>query len=354
MEKRRSPWISIVLFVAAVVFALLSFFLQMDAGELRSNIAGLTKDNQQLTEQVEALQEEKTALSTELQAAKDELAGLREDIANMYVAPRVRFSTDEAIQGDIVTVIVEMNSAQAEPTIETPLGEPHFVHLEDGSQIAFVPVGYAQTPGDYEIRVGIEDVEYVSKLHVGKREYGEQHMTMSSSTAASTVGASGANQDWNEKIVSLFDSWDDEKYWTVPFVQPVEGRISTQFGLYRYTTYTDGGSRTTRHTGIDIACPEGTPVPTSNAGRVVFAGEVIITGNTVVIEHGGGLKTYYYHLNKISCQAGDMVSPGDIIGEVGMTGYATGPHLHFEVRIGNMSLSPWEMFDGSSDLYKFD
>ncbi len=126
------------------------------------------------------------------------------------------------------------------------------------------------------------------------------------------------------------------------------GRISTEFGLYRYT---NGSKTPTRHTGIDIAAAEGTNVPASNDGRVVFAGDVIITGNTVVIEHGGGLKTYYFHLSSINTKEGDMVEQGDVIGRVGSTGYATGPHLHFEVKLGEFPLSPWPLFDGSSSIY---
>jgi murein DD-endopeptidase MepM/ murein hydrolase activator NlpD len=128
----------------------------------------------------------------------------------------------------------------------------------------------------------------------------------------------------------------------------VEGRITSSFGLYRYI---NGATTPSRHQGIDIAVPTGTPVPASNRGRVVQADFVIMTGNTVVIEHGGGLKTYYYHMSEIDCAVGDMVEQGDIIGLVGSTGYSTGAHLHFEVRIDNRSVSPWPLIDGTSPIY---
>ena len=131
----------------------------------------------------------------------------------------------------------------------------------------------------------------------------------------------------------------------------MEGRVTTEFGVYRYT---NGSDRPRRHTGVDFAIEEGTPVPASNAGRVLFAGDVIITGKSVVIEHGGGLKTYYYHLSELNVETGAMVEKGEIIGLVGMTGYSTGPHLHFEVKLGDYALSPWELFDGSSDLYRWE
>ena len=128
----------------------------------------------------------------------------------------------------------------------------------------------------------------------------------------------------------------------------MEGTITSSFGLYRYI---NGSTTASRHQGIDIAAPEGTPVPASNRGQVVFADFVIMTGNTVVIEHGAGLKTIYMHLSEIDCAEGDIVEQGDIIGLVGSTGYSTGPHLHFEVRIGDQSVSPWPLIDGTSDIY---
>ena len=155
-------------------------------------------------------------------------------------------------------------------------------------------------------------------------------------------------KNWAERIKVLWETYDENKYWTEAFLQPCFARISTEFGLYRYT---NDNPNPGRHTGIDIAAEENTPVQASNAGRVVRAESIIYTGNTIVIEHGGGLKTYYYHMNALNVKEGDMVERGQIIGTVGSTGYSTGAHLHFEVKIGRNSLSPWELFDGSSEVY---
>ena len=274
--------------------------------------------------------------------------------AKKYTAPTISFSSEETVQGDILSVKVNMNSekGKAEPEISTDLGDPIFISDSEGSYVAFVPIWYAQNPGSYEINVTAGPVEKTKFIKVSKYSFGEQHMTMSSETAESTIGADNANADYNQKVKATFTVFDDQKYWSEPFIRPVDGRVSTEFGLYRYTTYTGGGSRTTRHTGIDLGVPEGTPVPASNTGRVIFAGEVIITGNTIVIEHGGGLRTYYFHLSEIDCKEGDMVERGQIIGKVGTTGYSTGAHLHFELKIGAYSLNPWPLFDGSSGIYK--
>ncbi len=265
--------------------------------------------------------------------------------------PFAAISANEAAQGSILTLRLEKAFYKDEPVIETDLGDAIFIEEEDGACLSVIPVWYAQNPGDYEVKVSLGEWTHSETVSVTRTQYGRQDLTVSSSTVASTRGAAGANEDYAEKIKPTYAMADPMQYWEGLFIRPVEGRVTTQFGLYRYT---NGSSTPTRHTGIDLAIAKGTPVPASNSGRVLYAGPVIISGNTVVIEHGGGLKTYYMHLDSIDVKEGDMVTKGDIIGKVGTTGYSTGPHLHFEVKIGSMSLDPWPLFDGTSGLYFFD
>ena len=265
--------------------------------------------------------------------------------------PSVEISSNEASQGSILTLRLDRAFFKEEPVIETELGDAIFIEEDDGTYLSVIPVWYAQNPGDYEVKVSLGERSFSKTVSVTRTQYGRQDLTVSSSTVASTRGAAGANEDYAEKIKSTYAMADPVQYWEGLFIRPVEGRVTTQFGMYRYT---NGSTTATRHTGVDLAIAKGTPVPASNSGRVLFAGPVIISGNTVVIEHGGGLKTYYMHLDSIDVAEGDMVSKGDIIGKVGTTGYSTGPHLHFEVKIGSMSLDPWSLFDGTSGLYFFD
>ena len=261
--------------------------------------------------------------------------------------PEVVFAADSALQGDLVTVRVDMGIQTEGPVIETELGTPSFVKLGEDLYEAYIPINYNCEPGAWAVTVSVGDHSFVQEIQVNEREYSTQRLTMSAATIAATTGAPGANEDWNEKMVPLLTTADPEKYWEGEFMQPCQGRISSKFGLYRYTN----DNPVVRHTGIDIACPQGTPIAAPNNGRVVFADFVIKTGYTVVIEHGGGLKTHYYHMVENLVQEGDFVEKGDIIALVGTTGYSTGPHLHFEVKLGEASLSPWELFDGTSSLF---
>ena len=86
-----------------------------------------------------------------------------------------------------------------------------------------------------------------------------------------------------------------------------------------------------KHTGVDLACPTGTPINATMSGKIVKTGWTNIFGNYVIINHGNGYQTLYAHMSKILCRTGQSVSQGTRIGLVGSTGYSTGPHLHFTV-----------------------
>jgi murein DD-endopeptidase MepM/ murein hydrolase activator NlpD len=100
------------------------------------------------------------------------------------------------------------------------------------------------------------------------------------------------------------------------------------------------------HTGLDLGAPAGAPVHAAGGGRVVRAESVSGYGNLVIIDHGGGLETRYAHLAGFSVQKGDVVRPGEIVGQVGATGRVTGPHLHFEVRRDGQALDPADEMPG--------
>jgi murein DD-endopeptidase MepM/ murein hydrolase activator NlpD len=117
-------------------------------------------------------------------------------------------------------------------------------------------------------------------------------------------------------------------------IWPLQGRITSPFGAIRRW----GGGY--RHTGIDIAAPYGSPIAAADHGEVIFAGWWDGYGKAVVIDHGRGRSTVYAHLSRIYVQVGNVVAKGQTIGLAGSTGYSTGPHLHFEVRINGVPVNP--------------
>ncbi len=125
-----------------------------------------------------------------------------------------------------------------------------------------------------------------------------------------------------------------------PFIMPVEGEITTDFGSERI--YNDGVTRW-RHKGIDISAKKGTPVKATNNGIVAGTYSSKIYGNFVIINHGVGIYSLYMHLQKVYVKNNQQVFKNDIIGTVGDTGFATGPHLHWQINIHKIPINPKEL-----------
>ena len=128
--------------------------------------------------------------------------------------------------------------------------------------------------------------------------------------------------------------------WRTPFLPPVEEYRPTNFGARRVIN----GDPRMPHSAVDIRLPAGTPVRAIADGQVAFAGEQFFGGRSVVIDHGGGVFSVYYHLKEFSVAEGQEISRGDRVGSVGATGRATGPHLHFGVRVPGGRVDPTRLF----------
>jgi murein DD-endopeptidase MepM/ murein hydrolase activator NlpD len=120
------------------------------------------------------------------------------------------------------------------------------------------------------------------------------------------------------------------------FLWPARGVITSGFGFRRHPIF---GIRR-MHTGVDIGAPRGAPVEAAADGRVIYTGWFGGYGKIVIIDHGGGVSTLYAHLSQILTEEGRSVRQGEIIARVGSTGYSTGPHLHFEVRVNGRPIDP--------------
>ena len=126
------------------------------------------------------------------------------------------------------------------------------------------------------------------------------------------------------------------------FILPVNGWISSRFGMRKHPIF----KRKIKHTGIDIAAPKGYKVRAANSGKVIFSGTKGGYGKSILIYHGKRQKdgksvsTFYAHQSRLLVKKGDKVIKGDEIGWVGSTGFATGPHLHFEVKLAGVPVDP--------------
>ena len=137
--------------------------------------------------------------------------------------------------------------------------------------------------------------------------------------------------------------------WRGGFIRPVEGRVSGEFGGQRIMNKVPKSP----HRGMDIAAKEGTEVRAAADGKVVLAyPDLFYSGNLIVVDHGFGLQTIYAHLSKMNVKLNDKVKQGDVIGLVGKTGRATGPHLHFGASLRDVRFNPQSLLDMNSNLQK--
>lgn len=137
--------------------------------------------------------------------------------------------------------------------------------------------------------------------------------------------------------------------WLSGFIMPVEGRISGKFGGQRIMNNIPKNP----HQGMDIAAPEGTAIKASADGEIALAyPDLFYSGNVIVIDHGFGLQTIYAHMKDMNVKLGDKVKKGDIIGTVGKTGRATGPHLHWGASLRNVRFNPQSLIDMEKNQLK--
>jgi murein DD-endopeptidase MepM/ murein hydrolase activator NlpD len=134
--------------------------------------------------------------------------------------------------------------------------------------------------------------------------------------------------------------------WAGAFIQPRNTKVFSNFAESRSYRYNGKDIDTQVHFGYDLASLKNSPVPAANAGAVVFAGPLTIYGNAVIVDHGMGLMTLYGHLSTIDVKEGTAVTQGQQLGRTGTTGLAVGDHLHYEVLIQGVSVTPVEWWDG--------
>lgn len=144
----------------------------------------------------------------------------------------------------------------------------------------------------------------------------------------------------NRQLAPIFSAFTPRQLWQGAFLRPVPGTVTQTFG----DKYSRDGGKTfySYHEGLDIGAWTGTPVLAANSGRVVVARSLHVRGNGVIIDHGMGVFSGYYHMSRIVAREGSDVQKGDLIGYVGETGFATGPHLHWEIRLDNQYVDPTE------------
>jgi murein DD-endopeptidase MepM/ murein hydrolase activator NlpD len=257
---------------------------------------------------------------------------------------KVSWSPQELRQGEVLFVQVKPEAEFA--SVEGDLdGTPIYFYKQEGDGLAgIVGVDMATSPGQRYLRVAIKDLEgrsfeRVFEVQVQKVEFEVQRLTLPEEMVTLTGEALQRVLEENRKLKRIFNQVRPERLWRHPFIKPVDGPITGAFGLRRILN----NEPRSPHSGVDIGVPEGTEVEACNDGIVVFVQELYLCGKTIIIDHGFGLYSMYFHLSEMQVQEGDTVQVGDCIGLVGATGRVTGPHLHWGIKLLGARVDPYSL-----------
>ena len=248
--------------------------------------------------------------------------------------------TPETISpGDLFLVQAKLD--QNEPANAEFIGNTIRMHQSDNDHlIAFVPVDVNTAPGNYKVTVNNGRSELTSIGKIESKEFETIHLTL----PEGKVTLSPENQKRaNEEAVLLKKIWpvNNDIQWNGSFSKPLSTETSTEFGVKRIMNK----KKTSVHRGMDFRGKEGTPVKSLNTGTVVLNKDLFYGGNTLIVDHGMGLYSVYMHLSEFKTSKGDKVAKGQTVGLVGMSGRATGPHLHLSVKLNGISVNPESLFD---------
>lgn len=250
------------------------------------------------------------------------------------------------IQGDILTISIDHVDSASVITMEQAL-YPNFKWVDTGSRLQVIlPTNYSTAPGMHKLHFTNTKTGKTTtrQVEVVERAFRVQRLTVDTRIESSTR-TDDAYAEYRKYFNPSRETSSPVKYYSEPFLLPTRGKVTTEFGESRYV---NGALTTYRHAGIDIAAPRHTEVISTNTGKVVLSMPLILTGNSIVIDHGEGIFSVYLHLETLNVKEGDMVRRGQLVGTVGSTGFSTGPHLHFTMSYYRFDIEPGFLIYGQS------
>ncbi len=218
-------------------------------------------------------------------------------------------------------------------------GNPVLVLQPDGATNwwAIVGIALSTSPGTHQLHVSRNGKISTPSFTVNAKEYTKQHIKLKDKKYVSPPEKTLLRIKDELKIqTEAYQRYSDRTPSNLLFDQPVPGRMSSPFGLQRFFN----GEPRNPHSGLDFAAPTGTPVKSPADGKVILTGDYFFNGLTVFVDHGMGLISMFCHLSEINRRPGDPLKRYDIVGKVGATGRATGPHLHWNVSLNDARVDP--------------
>ncbi len=227
---------------------------------------------------------------------------------------------------------------------------PFYREGESGVWKSLLGIDLNLEPGSYTARVRVWDLEGNEHRHdyplkVAPKEFPVRRLTVDEKFVNPPADQLERIRRESRKVSAIFARVTPQRYWEGPFLRPVPGPASSSFGKRSILN----GRRRSPHSGTDFDGETGDPVQAPNAGRVVLAEELYYSGNTVILDHGQGMYSYFAHLSEIDVEVGAQVARSEVVGKVGATGRVTGPHLHWTLRLVRTRVDPLALMTVLSD-----
>ncbi|GBD99218.1 murein DD-endopeptidase MepM [bacterium BMS3Abin07] len=241
-------------------------------------------------------------------------------------------------QGDVFVVRIKSGEI-ADPYGIVGKNKINFHMTSPGNYIGLSSTGIEQPPGNYNIRVHLGNETKTVRIHV--RAIKSKKILIQLPDDKVTLSPEDERRAENE-ISIMRAKWLKRTghLWHGRFSPPLETAVSTKFGILRIIN----GHKKSIHKGVDYRGRRGMRVKAINSGVVSLTGRQFFGGNTVMIDHGDGIFSIYMHLDKILVKEGQRINRSDVIGLVGSTGRATGPHLHLTVKWEGLTVNPLSLF----------
>ena len=239
-------------------------------------------------------------------------------------------------QGDLL--LIKITDTKNIPQVIFNNKRYDFNNYLDNS-LAIIPISYWTEPGNYTLKV-INNNSIEFNIKIESKKFDNSYLVVDEDQKELVQPEKQETKDRKKKDQELINKARSKKspyfQFKDKFIWPLDGIVSTEFGATRYIN----NKLQSRHSGIDIAADKGTSIKAANTGTVKLAQNLLVTGNTIIIDHGHSIFSSYSHLSKINVKKDQKVNKGDIIGEVGSTGFSTGPHLHWTIKIAGTYINP--------------
>ena len=246
----------------------------------------------------------------------------------------IAFSAERVEQGGIVGVRISGMTGDTAPTVETDLGNVQCVRAADGWR-AYIPAAYNASSGGHAVNVTVNSETLTHTLVVLPKDFGTVEVD------PEPAATDAANAEFRNAVWGLYEAPAREKLWSGGFVNPAENSMTlVDYGQVKVTN----GQQGSRSNSTKLYTIPGEPCRAPANGVVVLARNLALTGNTVVIDHGAGMRSYLYGLQTLSVSEGQTVEKGQAVG-------ALGEELTMDYKLGSKSVNPWLLFQTSGGLF---